>query len=84
MELLVNDPRPWFKAKTYGWGWGLANTWQGWVTYASYVGLLVASGLFFSPSRVPVLFFSCLTILSAALIGICFLKGEKPKWRWGR
>ena len=80
----MSDARPWFKAKTYGWGWGLATTWQGWVTYAIYAGLLVASGILFPPSRAPVLFLTSVAVLSAALFGICLLKGEKPKWRWGR
>jgi hypothetical protein len=80
----VNDPRPWFRAKTYGWGWGLANTWQGWVAYACYAGLLVASGIVFPPSRSPALFVASVVVLSVALFGVCLLKGEKPKWRWGR
>jgi hypothetical protein len=80
----VSDARPWFKAKTYGWGWGLANTWQGWVTYACYVILLVASGTLFPPDRSPKLFVASVAIWSAVLIGICLFKGEKPKWRWGQ
>ena len=80
----MSDSRPWFKAKTYGWGWGLANTWQGWVSYAGYVALMAASGMFFPPSRTPALFFASVLVWSAALLGICWLKGEKPKWRWGR
>lgn len=80
----MNDARPWFKAKTYGWGRGLANTWQGWVTYAGYAGLLAASGIFFPPRQTPALFATSASIWTAALFGICLLKGEKPKWRWGR
>lgn len=80
----MSDARPWFKAKTYGWGWGPATAWQGWVTYAIYAALLVASAVLFPPSRAPVLFLASVAILSAALFGICWLKGEKPKWRWGR
>ena len=80
----MSDARPWFKAKTYGWGWGLALTWQGWLTYAIYAGLLATSGMLFSPTSAPVLFVVCVEILSAGLIGICLLKGEKPRWRWGR
>jgi hypothetical protein len=83
-EFLVSDARPWFKAKTYGWGWGLALTWQGWVTYAIYAALLATIGTLFPPSRAPGLFLTSLALLSAALIGICLLKGEKPRWRWGR
>ncbi len=80
----MTDTRPWFKAKTYGWGWGPATTWQGWVTYACYAVLLVVSGFFFPPQQDPALFVACMTIWSVALVGICLLKGEKPKWRWGR
>ena len=80
----MSDARPWFRAKTYGWGWGAALTWQGWVTYAIYAALLVTSGMLFPPGRAPVLFLTSVAILSVALIGICLLKGEKPRWRWGR
>lgn len=80
----MSEARPWFKAKTYGWGWGVASTWQGWVTYAGYALLVTTSWLLFPPSRALGSFFACVAILSVALIGICFLKGEKPKWRWGR
>jgi hypothetical protein len=84
LELIVTNARPWFKAKSYGWGWGRALTWQGWVTYACYAGLLVGSAFFFPPHRDPALFVVCVTIWSAVLVAICLLKGEKPKWRWGR
>ena len=33
----------WFRAKEYGWGWGLPLTWQGWVVFAAFF-LLVISG----------------------------------------
>ena len=80
----MSDARPWFKAKTYGWGWGAANTWQGWATYACYVGLLVAGAMVFPPSQDSALFAANVAIWSAALFGICLLKGENLKWRWGR
>ena len=80
----MSDVRPWFKAKTYGWGWGPALTWQGWVTYAIYAGLLVTIAMLFPPGRALALFLSSVAILSAALFGVCLLKGEKPRWRWGR
>jgi hypothetical protein len=37
-----DQPRYWFPAKRYGWGWGLPSTWEGWVVLAVYLALLVA------------------------------------------
>ena len=83
MESEMNNPRPWFKAKTYGWGWGLPLTWQGWLAYACYFALVVASAFLFPPNRDPADFAFALIGVNAALIGLCFLKGEEPRWRWG-
>ena len=30
----------WFPAKRYGWGWGVPNTWQGWVVVAVFAALI--------------------------------------------
>lgn len=38
---MKTDGKYWFPAKTFGWGWGLPRTWQGWVVFLVY--LLVAS-----------------------------------------
>lgn len=76
--------RPWFRAKKFGWGWGLPLTWQGWLTLACYVALVAASALAFPPARNPVAFALSIGGLTAALIGVCLLTGEKPRWRWGR
>ena len=80
----MNDSRPWFKAKTYGWGWGPALTWQGWAVYAGYVALAAAWALRFPPVLHELAFFSGLAGLTAVLVAVCWLKGEKPAWRWGR
>jgi hypothetical protein len=31
----------WFRAKRYGWGWGLPAKWQGWLILAVYVALII-------------------------------------------
>lgn len=80
----MTDTRPWFKAKTYGWGWGPALTWQGWAVYAAYLALVVAWALRFPPALHEAAFLLGLAGLTAVLIAICWLKGEKPGWRWGR
>lgn len=74
----------WFQAKRYGWGWGLPLRWQGWVVYGVALVLLVSVFLFFPPHRnfVPFLIGAWAVLL--ALVAVCWLKGEPPRWRWGK
>jgi hypothetical protein len=76
-------PRYWFRAKTYGWGWGLPLRWQGWAVLVVFVVLLVLGRVLFPPGAKSVLYALYVAGLSAAVVGICYLKGEPPKWRWG-
>lgn len=78
----ANDKQIWFPAKRYGWGWGLPCAWQGWVVIAVWVGLL-AGAAFLTLPRHGGLWIASVVILVVALMTICFLKGEKPRWRWG-
>ena len=72
----------WFSAKTFGWGWGLPLTWQGWVVYSIAFALL-AAGSFLFPPRQHMLAFQVHTWgVVAVLLLICWLKGEPPRWRW--
>lgn len=73
----------WFPAKRYGWGWGLPITWQGWLVLAAFILLLVAGAYLFPPKKTPVGYLAYVAVLSAALVGVCWLKGEPPRWRWG-
>ena len=73
----------WFPAKRYGWGWGLPATWQGWLVLAAFLGLVVAGTLLFPPDATPGLYFAYIAVLVALLVGVCWLKGEPPRWRWG-
>jgi hypothetical protein len=77
-----DENKIWFPAKRYGWGWGPPNCWQGWAVIAAYVALTFA-GTPLLASKHTVLWFAYIVILSLALIVICWLKGEKPRWRWG-
>ena len=72
----------WFPAKKYGWGWGLPNCWQGWVVFTVYLGLLFGGA--FLVSKHTGLYVGYASTLSIVLIIICYLKGEKPRWRWGK
>lgn len=79
-----NRPAYWFPAKSYGWGWGPPTTWQGWVVMAIYIGLVILSAVFLPPKQFPLEWAACIVALSAVLIAICWIKGEPPRWRWGK
>ena len=71
----------WFPAKRFGWGWGLPIRWQGWLA------MIVWLGIFFSmlPRLLhnPAALLLFLAVMIAALLGLCWYKGERPRWRWG-
>ena len=77
----------WFPAKRYGWGWGFPCAWQGWA-----VMILWLAGLFGGMAAIAtlarndlklILFFPFILTMIAILFVISYLKGEKPRWRWG-
>lgn len=74
----------WFAAKKYGWGWGLPMCWQGWLVYSVYLVLLVTLSVVFHPATQLALFMMTAATLSLLLVAICWLKGEPPRWRWGK
>ncbi len=75
--------RYWFRAKRYGWGWGLPVTWEGWACLAALVVLICADGWAFPPARHPVAFSAGAAGLVVILAIVLRLKGEPPRWRWG-
>jgi hypothetical protein len=81
----------WFKAKRYGWGWGLPRTWQGWVSFGVFIAvwlwaltLLVppVEDTEISPGRAA-LFVLIMVMDVAGLVYVSLKHGEPPKWRWG-
>ena len=81
--MLPNEKKPWFPAKRYGWGWGPPNCWQGWVVFAVWLALLAGGGVYLMPGQ-PELFVLYAIGLTIVLVIVCWIKGEKPRWRWGR
>lgn len=75
--------RYWFPMKRYGWGWGLPLVWQGWVALALYIALLFVGIAIFPPATHPDGFAAVVLGSTAAFVGVCYLKGEPPRWRWG-
>lgn len=68
----------WFVSKKYGWGWR-PSTWQGWLVLFVY---LIFNFLFFKKD--DPYFYVKIILSTLILIGTCWLKGEKPRWRWGK
>jgi hypothetical protein len=73
----------WFPAKRYGWGWGFPITWQGWLVFLLFLALMCYGIYLFPPQRSLPAFLLYVFALSAAMVGVCWLKGEPPRWRWG-
>jgi len=80
----VSNKQYWFPAKRYSWGWGLPNTWQGWIVLGGYVALLAAGPFILPPAQNKIGFIAYTVVLSVVLCAVCYAKGEPPKWRWGR
>ncbi len=80
---MPQDTGYWFPAKRYGWGWVPPATWQGWTVLAAFIILIIAGVFIVPPHRSPVIFVGYVAILSIALTGVCWWKGEPPRWRWG-
>jgi len=81
---MPDEQKYWFPAKRYGWGWGSPSSWQGWLVLVVYFGLLGLGVLRFRSDRDLYFFLAFVGLLSVLLVAICWLKGEPPKWRWGK
>ena len=79
----MDKPRYWFRAKRYGWGWGLPLTWEGWAVLAVWLGVFVAAIPFFHLTQRIREHFLFVAGMVVVLIGVCYWKGEPARWRWG-
>jgi FtsH-binding integral membrane protein len=73
----------WFSAKTYGIGWGLPVSWQGWAVLIVYLVVVIVAAVRVSDSKDLVWFFPLILLMSLLLILICWRKGASFRWRWG-
>lgn len=74
----------WFRAQRYGWGWGLPLTWQGWTTVFVYTIIIIAGILIFPLNETKANFICWFIGSTIMLLVICWIKGEPPRWRWGK
>ncbi len=78
----------WFKAKRYGWGW-YPSSWEGWLVTILFILLVIyrankVSLMFDTESSFAFRYSFEILFMTIPLILICYLKGERPKWRWGK
>ena len=78
-----NEKQYWFPAKRYGWGWGLPTVWQGWGVFVIYFVLILAGAVAVLPNYGAPRFVAYAGALTLLLVAICWVKGERPEWRWG-
>lgn len=78
----------WFVRKAYGWGWAPAS-WEGWFVLLVYLVLITV--LFrlvdlssHSGSDTLISFSLPFVILTVALLGVTYWRGESPRWQWGK
>lgn len=50
---------------------------------AIYVGLAAAGAFLLMPSLHVFLFIGWMVALTLLMCAVCWIKGEKPRWRWG-
>ncbi len=76
-----SEQKFWFHAKSFGFGWGLPASWQGWVVFILYLTLVIGTArLAPSDTKLPIIF-----VLTVMFIIVVVFTGERPaKWRWGK
>lgn len=82
------ENKKWFKAKLYGWGWQPIS-WQGWVITLLYAVAILqpalqANKIAYSGSDFLIMFSIPFIVNTIFLLIICYAKGEKPRWHWGK
>ena len=82
--MTTEEKNYWFPAKRYGWGWGMPIAWQGWVVMGAFFCLLIAGGVALLPRYGPPTYLAYTILLCALLVAVCWVKGERPRWRWGK
>ena len=68
----------WFPAKRFGWGWGFPCAWQGWVVLIVYLTLVLGGIPVIQAVKGNAIYVAYLMVLTAALLAVCWAKGEPP------
>ena len=76
---MSTTPEYWFRAKRYGWGWGLPVAWQGWASLALFFALLLVGAWAILPQFGNSFFLAYAALLVVGLLCVCWLKGEPQR-----
>lgn len=80
---LFLDDRPWFRAKSHGYGTGLPIAWQGWVLLAAHIALI--GGLALLLREQPVVLTILVVLAALAPMPLYRARTEGGwHWRWGK
>lgn len=86
--MIARPKKLWFRAKRYGWGW-TPTSWEGWLIMIVYILFLMhtfrtTDAIQHSGSDTLISFAPRFIIATVILLVICYSKGEKPGWQWGK
>lgn len=81
--MTMTQKKYWFPAKRYGIGWGAPRTWQGWVVIILHLSIIAASSVTLAKTGNVAPFLGVVFVSTAALVAVCWWKGEEISWRWG-
>jgi hypothetical protein len=74
---------PWFRAKRFGYGAGLPFKWQGWVTLAVYLLVMVGLGLFADGNgAMPTILTVGLMLTTTAIFLVIVRNHTEGGWKW--
>ncbi len=84
----MENKKLWFRAKRFGWGW-TPITWQGWLITLFYIMAITYPALKIdkqahSGSDALIGFAPYFIFFTTILLIICYKKGERPHWSWGK
>lgn len=80
---LFLDDRPWFRAKSRGYGTGLPIAWQGWFLMAAHAALIIGTVMLFRNQPVGM-------TVAAIVVGLAPMPLYRARteggwhWRWGK
>ena len=77
----MKNNKIWFVRKSYGYGW-TPSTWEGWLVLLLW--LIVFIPLITMVEYNLILSLGGILFATGLLIYICYKKGEKPRWQWGK
>lgn len=81
INIFMKNNKIWFVNKTYGYGWTPC-TWEGWLVLLLW--LIVFIPLVLNVKHNRILSIVGIFFVTGLLIYVCYKKGEKPRWQWGK